>query len=326
MSESGNAMDFGPHSIVSISANLCGFCSQDGAEVTCTSCNVSFHRQCVVRFAQEGTTNTTCDECNDKERTEDMNRTLSSSYDPNWHPRTNSTMAEEFEQMKLKCMRMEKEMRRLTRGPQTVSFASPDQGQDQGQNSRQEQRQNQDIDRTGSNDNGARNPAHESTNLTFSFRNNSGNSTMSSWKDHVSHLNETFNLEETITLTKSQRDLRKTIDTTLPQFCGEARQWVRFITTFSSTTTSCGFTDSENRRRLKSALYGDALRLVKDKLEHLGSMDVIIRRLVQAFGQPAHLMKGIRQVVNKMPALDADLGNAASCSQPVVFLYLFGPF
>lgn len=73
-------------------------------------------------------------------------------------------------------------------------------------------------------------------------------------------------------------------------------------------------------------MYGDARLLVKDKLNHPRHVEDVLRRLEQAFGQPAILMAGMVKLVAKMQKLDEDLGNLAqflSDVEAVDFFFFF---
>ena len=139
-----------------------------------------------------------------------------------------------------------------------------------------------------------------------------GGNRESSWRTHVSRLNTTLGLNDSVSLTKEQRANRKSLNTELPPFNGDPSQWVTFITLYAQTTDACGFTDSENKVRLEKCLSGDAKLLVRDKLQHPRHVEDVMRRLEQAFGQSAVLLSGMHKRVDKMDALEGDLSNLAA--------------
>lgn len=220
-------------SLDDLAVDVCGRCGTSGCEVKCVQCKMQFHKRCVSKVSEEGV----CDECAADSASgigqqQSLNKTITGinqlGHRVSFFPedfQANSTSAvptQKYEELQKKYEELERVARRLTCVP--GQFPTPAKTQSVAGDT---------PNQTG----------HNQSNS----RNESGLAPRESWRDQVARLNETFDTTSTQSLTKEQRDMRKTLKTKLPQFNGEARQWVDFITSYADTTESCGFSDSENK-------------------------------------------------------------------------------
>ena len=297
-------------------ADACGRCGGSKCEALCIDCKIPFHHKCVSKTANWLSNEVVCDDCatNIARGTgggggDSLNKTIQNMQPAHYKAPSlsflpgpmgiNSTVTQgQFEDMQRRYAEMEKQLRRLTHGPhQPLSQSKNETAQsvvgDEGE--RQQPRRRHGDQRT---DRSSRRSVYESD-----------CDEEETWEHQVTRLNESFQLEGPVALTAQQRANRKSLAVELPKFNGDADQWVTFILGYSNSTRDCGFSLTENHKRLASALVGPALKLVEDKLRHPRHVPAVLRRLKKAFGQPDMLLSCMNAKIAKMDKLNEDLSN-----------------
>ena len=79
---------------------------------------------------------------------------------------------------------------------------------------------------------------------------------------------------------------RQSLGKDLPTFSGQPEEWPVFVHTFRSTTTQCGFNDSENLIRLQRSLKGKAKEAVGPMLTLPENITDVFHTLEMRFGRP----------------------------------------
>uniref|UniRef100_A0A182HFM3 Peptidase A2 domain-containing protein n=1 Tax=Anopheles arabiensis TaxID=7173 RepID=A0A182HFM3_ANOAR len=92
----------------------------------------------------------------------------------------------------------------------------------------------------------------------------------------------------------------------LPPFAGEPEKWVRFISSYKSSTALCGFSEEENIERLHTSLKGPALNLVEGLLMLPGTLEEALETLKKRFGRPAVMVEALLYKIRKTPAVKTD--------------------
>ena len=110
-------------------------------------------------------------------------------------------------------------------------------------------------------------------------------------------------------LTKEQLTRRKQ-GTDLPLFNGDPLEWLTFIRRYLETAGEmCGFTCTEDMKRIRCALSGPALALVEPYMSNPDNLDSVISALQQNFGQRYMLLEAVAKRIRKLPNLAEDLSN-----------------
>ncbi|XP_062704081.1 uncharacterized protein LOC134286482 [Aedes albopictus] len=104
-------------------------------------------------------------------------------------------------------------------------------------------------------------------------------------------------------ITRKQLAARQAISKDLPTFSGDPEEWPLFLSTFTSTTTLCGFTNDENIVRLQRSLKGRAYEAVKSRLLHPSNVSGVMSTLKMLFGQPEVIVHSMMSKINSLPAL-----------------------
>ncbi|XP_055906876.1 uncharacterized protein LOC129942102 [Eupeodes corollae] len=84
---------------------------------------------------------------------------------------------------------------------------------------------------------------------------------------------------------KAQMAARQVIVKEQVTFSGHPEDWPLFISWYTSTTLSCGYTNSDNHRRLQSCLKGEALENVKYRLFIPDQVPGVINTLTRLYGR-----------------------------------------
>lgn len=92
----------------------------------------------------------------------------------------------------------------------------------------------------------------------------------------------------------------------LPTFSGRPEEWAIFISSYENTTTSCGFTNTENLIRLQRALKGKALDAVSFRLLLPASVPSVIETLRILFGRPELILHDILEKIRTEAAPKAE--------------------
>ncbi|XP_058456945.1 uncharacterized protein LOC131434299 [Malaya genurostris] len=106
--------------------------------------------------------------------------------------------------------------------------------------------------------------------------------------------------------TKEQLAARQACSRHLPIFKGEPEVWPLFISCYEYTTSACGFTNTDNLKRLQDSLQGLAKEAVQSRLLLPESVPEVIEDLRKLFGSPEKLLKNLVAKVRKTqpPRLD----------------------
>ncbi|XP_055591249.1 uncharacterized protein LOC129743288 [Uranotaenia lowii] len=92
----------------------------------------------------------------------------------------------------------------------------------------------------------------------------------------------------------------------LPIFSGVPEEWPLFVSTYSTTTTMCGFTAEENLIRLQKCLRGKAYEAVKCMLMHPSNVGSIMSTLRMIFGSPEIIVHNLITKIQSAPPPRAD--------------------
>ncbi|XP_055585330.1 uncharacterized protein LOC129738161 [Uranotaenia lowii] len=106
--------------------------------------------------------------------------------------------------------------------------------------------------------------------------------------------------------TKEQLAARQAASKHLPTFRGEPEVWPQFISCFEYTTEACGYTNTDNLKRLQDSLQGLAKEAVQSRLLMPESVPEVIEDLRQLFGNPEKLLKSLMAKVRKVQAPRVD--------------------
>ncbi|XP_058456469.1 uncharacterized protein LOC131433878 [Malaya genurostris] len=101
--------------------------------------------------------------------------------------------------------------------------------------------------------------------------------------------------------TSEQLAARHAVSKHLPIFKGEPEVWPLFISSYEYTTDACGFTNTDNLKRLQDSLQGLAKEAVQSRLLLPESVPEVIEDLRQLFGSPEKLLKSLVAKVRKAP-------------------------
>ncbi|XP_065087108.1 uncharacterized protein LOC135708862 [Ochlerotatus camptorhynchus] len=107
-------------------------------------------------------------------------------------------------------------------------------------------------------------------------------------------------------LTRNQVAARQAVSRELPQFSGTPEEWPLFYSTFTTTTTMCGYTQEENLIRLQKCLKGKAYEAVKCRLMHPANVMGIISTLKMLYGNPEIIVQNMVTKIHATPAPKAD--------------------
>lgn len=102
--------------------------------------------------------------------------------------------------------------------------------------------------------------------------------------------------------TREQLAARQAVSKHLPVFKGEPEVWPLFISCFEYTTAACGFTHTDNLKRLQDSLQGLAKEAVQSRLLLPDSVPEVIEDLRKLFGSPEKLLKSLIAKVRKTPS------------------------
>lgn len=91
--------------------------------------------------------------------------------------------------------------------------------------------------------------------------------------------------------TQEQLAARQAVSKHLPMFRGEPEVWPLFISCYEYTTAACGFTNTDNLKRLQDSLQGLAREAVQSRLLMPDSVPEVIEDLRKLFGNPEKLLK-----------------------------------
>ncbi|XP_055612547.1 uncharacterized protein LOC129759163 [Uranotaenia lowii] len=106
--------------------------------------------------------------------------------------------------------------------------------------------------------------------------------------------------------TKEQLAARQAASKHLPVFRGEPEVWPFFISCYETTTAACGFTNTDNLKRLQDSLQGLAKEAVQSRLLLPESVPEAIEDLRQLFGNPEKILKSLLAKVRKAQAPRTD--------------------
>ncbi|XP_055622535.1 uncharacterized protein LOC129766105 [Toxorhynchites rutilus septentrionalis] len=106
--------------------------------------------------------------------------------------------------------------------------------------------------------------------------------------------------------TREQLAARQAVSKNLPVFRGEPEVWPLFISCYEYTTAACGFTNTDNLKRLQDSLQGLAKEAVQSRLLLPDSVPDVIEDLRKLFGSPEKLLKSLIAKVRRTqsPRLD----------------------
>lgn len=107
-------------------------------------------------------------------------------------------------------------------------------------------------------------------------------------------------------LTDEQYAARQVMSRDLPTFSGRPEEWPIFISSYENSTTSCGFTHTENLIPLQRALNGKALEAVSFRLLLPAAVPGVIETLRLLFGRPELILHDILEKVRGESAPRAD--------------------
>ncbi|XP_058840106.1 uncharacterized protein LOC131695595 [Topomyia yanbarensis] len=106
--------------------------------------------------------------------------------------------------------------------------------------------------------------------------------------------------------TQAQLAARQAASRHLPIFKGEPEVWPLFISCFEYTTAACGYTNTDNLKRLQDSLQGFAKEAVQSRLLLPESVPEVVEDLRKLFGNPEKLLKTLVAKVRnaQAPRLD----------------------
>lgn len=107
-------------------------------------------------------------------------------------------------------------------------------------------------------------------------------------------------------LTREQLAARQSLPKDLPEFNGNPKKWVEFITTYEQTTSLCGYTNAENLVRLRNRLKGTAYRMVESCLLMPSTVPEAIETLAITFGKPEDVVDTYIYKIRQMPVIKPD--------------------
>ncbi|XP_062707477.1 uncharacterized protein LOC134288004 [Aedes albopictus] len=115
-----------------------------------------------------------------------------------------------------------------------------------------------------------------------------------------------FEDDEDNNLTRSQVVARQAVSRELPTFSGTPEEWPLFFSSFTTTTSMCGYTAEENLVRLQKCLTGKAFEAVKCMLMHPMNVTQIISTLKMRFGNPEIIVHNLMAKISSTPAPKAE--------------------
>ncbi|XP_055920890.1 uncharacterized protein LOC129952362 [Eupeodes corollae] len=107
---------------------------------------------------------------------------------------------------------------------------------------------------------------------------------------------------ETLIPNKQQLAARQLMSKEHITFSGRIEEWPRFISWFNSTTVSCGYTDSDNLRRLQHCLKDDAFKTVGVTLFTPQQVPTAMKSLQMLYGRPEAIIDSLIDQIRKEPA------------------------
>ncbi|XP_055590040.1 uncharacterized protein LOC129752222 [Uranotaenia lowii] len=99
---------------------------------------------------------------------------------------------------------------------------------------------------------------------------------------------------------------RQVYPKSLPKFSGRPEEWPIFISSYEQSNTACGFSDSENLVRLREALTGKALDVVRNRLLLPENVPFIIQKLRRRFGNPEVLSTILADRIQTLPGPNSE--------------------
>lgn len=95
----------------------------------------------------------------------------------------------------------------------------------------------------------------------------------------------------------------------LPPFSGDPLAWPGFLTSLVESTQNHGIPQEANASRLRLAITGTALELVKDLINVNSAVPLVLRYLRRQYGNAATVLSAMEAECIRQPPVDEDLGN-----------------
>lgn len=109
-------------------------------------------------------------------------------------------------------------------------------------------------------------------------------------------------------LTKAQLECRRNAGP-LPKFSGLPGAWFQFISSYKDAAAKCGFSATENMRRIAEALLEPARSTVEHLLSRPHKLEKVLSVLEQNFGRPEVMLAYAEDMAREMRPLQESLGN-----------------